>query len=508
MEFTGINTTAPNGGIEYGQRNYVLRVKKQYCYSGKEPTDTEAILVKNGFITDLKDDIQIYTQDGKVHTSIESYLTDHAISPFSQSLGFWMPWGFVDVLAKNTYYGSNWVDGGNFATKTAPSDVGLCGMPTPAPYTPPSGGVAYGLATYLIRHTKNTAPAQPSTKRTATLTIRNIDDHFIKDSLEQHYFTLAHWHLMNPLATEEDIEKDLKISGSPWSYIDVKVGDEWVTGINFLAQRRSADAGSECRPPRQNAEAPSMETEALSKPVDRAMTDYVGMDEPYGIRLSAPHRNAVLNAVIRRAGGFENALTKKTYYEYQIELEENLSADGESLKTLWTMGEFVNEVHPIESDIPDAEAWHYVDIQVDGIWHKAVDVSEELFNIRIERDEYGEYEEIFGPAIPQRLKSLLDFDGGIFEDAITKMTNSEQGMTPEEMTIIMEEFGPGIPEGYEFDPVEFYQAYQKYYQEPESYWEEFTFAELMDNYGPQPVTRPSLDDLEEMDYQTSLYPKL
>ena len=58
------------------------------------------------------------------------------------------------------------------------------------------------------------------------------------------------------------------------------------------------------------------------------------------------------------------------------------------------------------------------------------------------------------------------------------------------ITEIMRLFGPGIPEGYDFDPEEFGNAYVKYWLYPENYWDEITFAELMDRYGPRPPRPP------------------
>jgi hypothetical protein len=72
------------------------------------------------------------------------------------------------------------------------------------------------------------------------LTIQNIDDHFIKDKLGLHYSSMVLWHLKNPFPTEEYIANDFATNGSPWSHIDVKVGDEWITGHTFLAQRSPA----------------------------------------------------------------------------------------------------------------------------------------------------------------------------------------------------------------------------------------------------------------------------
>jgi hypothetical protein len=248
MSFTGVNTTAPTGGSRYAAPNYILRVVKKACEEGTEPHQTEAILVKNGHVTDIADQIEIHTRSGEVYTSIESYLVGRVSA---RAPHFANPWMYLEVLVVTSDYGSGWITGTRFEEESQPCESKEM-MINPPPGSIPRGGAAYGVATYRIRHIKNTAPAQPSTKETAMLTIQNIEDHFIKNELGQHYCSLAMWHLKKPFATEEDIAKDLETNGSPWSHIDVKVGDEWVTGCMFLAQRHPVELGDDGPVPRSH----------------------------------------------------------------------------------------------------------------------------------------------------------------------------------------------------------------------------------------------------------------
>ena len=330
MTFTGINTTAPTGGSRYAATNYILRVEKKACKEGTEPEQTEAILVKKGLVTDIADQIEIHTRSGEVYTSIESYLTANA-----HSLRFADPWIYVEVLVVTSAYGSAWITGTQFEEETQPSKYEEM-MPNPPPTALPRGGPAYGVATYKIRHCKNTAAAQPSTKETATLTIRDIDDHYIKDQLGQHYFSLAQWHLKNPFATDDDIANDIEKNGSPWSRIDVLVGEEWVSGTVFLSRRNPTQPGFDGPVPRSNAE---------------------------------------------------------TIYDF----------------------------------------------------HE------------------------------------IDFDAQAFEEAYSNRKSLNLSITE-----VMEKFGPGIPEGYIFDPEEFEREFEACYLNPQNYWDEMSFGELMFNYGPRP----------------------
>lgn len=51
---------------------------------------------------------------------------------------------------------------------------------------------------------------------------------------------------------------------------------------------------------------------------------------------------------------------------------------------------------------------------------------------------------------------------------------------------VMERFGPGLPEGYTFDPVQFAEQFEKSYLNPENYWDEMSFDDVMRSFGPKP----------------------
>jgi hypothetical protein len=265
---------------------------------------------------------------------------------------------YVEVLVVTSAYGSAWITGTQFVEETQPSKYEEM-MPNPPPTALPRGGPAYGVATYKIRHCKNTAAAQPSTKETATLTIRDTDDHYIKDRLGQHYFSLAQWHLKNPFATEEEIAKEHEKNGSPWSHTEVLIAGEWITGCMFLAERNPARPGDD-------------------GPVPRS----------YGA----------------------------TIYDNEM---DDLPYDTEK---------FINAL-----------------------------IDRESLNLSV--------------------------------------------------TDIMKQYGPGIPDGYTFDPEEFVKEFEQSFLNPQNYWDELSFLEMMDIFGPREC-RPTLDKLEEMDYETSILPKL
>ena len=52
---------------------------------------------------------------------------------------------------------------------------------------------------------------------------------------------------------------------------------------------------------------------------------------------------------------------------------------------------------------------------------------------------------------------------------------------------IFQKYGIRIPDNYTFDPQEFLDAYDKYYANPQSYWEPMSFDTLIRMYGPQPI---------------------
>lgn len=87
--------------------------------------------------------------------------------------------------------------------------------------------------------------------------------------------------------------------------------------------------------------------------------------------------------------------------------------------------------------------------------------------------------------------NVFNFCTKTFCEAMEKnYINPEKDEDMLTITEIMRLFGPGIPEGYDFDPEEFGHAYVKYWLYPENYWDEITFVELMDQYGPRPPRTP------------------
>ena len=383
------------GGPSYEKEFYTIRVAANYANTPLAPSIndvkiTEAVLHKLGSQWDFER-ISIHIRDGRVFTGKDA-LKDYLIAQG------------VNVIFDPTTYAEVFVPGGCSYWKSWDlfQDNSKLAEGAPILIVPQSlekpdvlpRPFELMLATYEIRHHKNAAPAQPSTKRTATLTFQDSDNHYIKDELGgQHYFTLAHWHLMNPFATEEDIAKDLATNGSPWSHIDVKVGDEWESGCTFLALRRQAEPGEEQRPPRQNAESVlDVEPEPMSGRVPRAMTDYLGMEEPYSIRVTT---NETLTGVIRRTTGLESPYTKETYYDYEIELDHEVRMDDYTTKYLNSIDELALFY---DFDVTaHGQSWIYVEIEVDGVWMRGDKAALELFNIKVEKDTNGIWRELLGP---------------------------------------------------------------------------------------------------------------
>jgi hypothetical protein len=491
------------GGPAYAERGYIIRVDKAYCHKGTEPHETEAILMKKGLLTEVNKDIEIHTRDGKVHTTLVSYLTDHAVSPFGSALGYWQPWNFVEVMTTR-FSGSrsNWISGTSFERGTQPSGNTIV-MPDPAHVVLPRGGAVYGMATYKIRHTKNTFASRPNTLETATLTMKGMEYHHITDEKGLYYKSLVNWHLHDNFVSEEYIEKDLATNGSPWKFIDVKVGDEWMTGCTFLALRSPAGPGDDGPVPRQNAESvldnvseeepePVAAPHHMSGPVPRAMTDYPGMDEPYRIRVTT---NDTLTGVIRRNGDFQSPYTKETYSDYEIELDQEVRMEDYTTKYLNSIDELALFY---DFDVTaGGEAWIYVEIEVDGVWMRGDEAALELFNIKVEKDKNGIWGEVLGPR-----RHLMEYDAQEFDEALSKRV--ELNLT---VTEVIQKFGPGIPVGYTFDPDYFVENYEKHFTNPEQYWEEMSHEEAMYCFGPR-ESRPTLDEIEEMDREISQLPPL
>ena len=220
------------GGSAYEKQFYTIRVAENYADS---PKKTEAVLHKLGSQWDF-DRISIHLRDGRVFTgkdALMNYLRAQGVEVLFH------PTTYVEVFVPDS--SSYWKSWHQFEDNSRLADgAPILIVPEslerrdvlPRPFD-------LMLATYDICHHTNTAPGLCETrKRSGTLTFENSDNHCIKDELEdQHYSSLAHWHLMNPFATEEHIAKDFATNGSPWSHIDIKVGDEWIQGTDFLAMR-------------------------------------------------------------------------------------------------------------------------------------------------------------------------------------------------------------------------------------------------------------------------------
>lgn len=223
------------GGSAYEKQFYTIRVAENYADT---PRDTEAVLHKLGSQWDFER-ISIHIRGGRVFTgkdALRDYLRAQGVEVTFH------PTTYVEVFVPDS--SSYWKSWHQFEENSMLAD-GAPILIVPQSLEKPNvlpRPCALMVATYDILHHTNTAPGLCETrKRSGTLTIQDSHSehgHYIKDELEdQHYFSLAHWHLMNPFATEEDIEKDFATNGSPWSHIDIKVGDEWIQGTDFLAMR-------------------------------------------------------------------------------------------------------------------------------------------------------------------------------------------------------------------------------------------------------------------------------
>lgn len=224
------------GGDAYVQEYYTIRVTENYANT---PTASEAVLHKLGAPWDLER-ISIHIRDGRVFTG------ENALRGYLQALGVEVvfdPTTYVEVLVPCS--SSHWKSWHQFEDNSKLADgapILLVPQSLEKPDVLPLP-IEQMLATFKIRHHKNTSGLGDSTKRTATLIFHDSDSengHYVEEKWcgqRQHYFTIAHWHLKNPTATEESRAKDFDTNGSPWSHIDVQVGDEWILGTDFLAMR-------------------------------------------------------------------------------------------------------------------------------------------------------------------------------------------------------------------------------------------------------------------------------
>jgi hypothetical protein len=490
------------GGLAYEKDFFTIRVAENYANTPSAPEikdvkATEAVLHKLGAPWNLER-ISIHMRDGSVFTgenALRNYLLAQGVKVFFH------PTTYVEVFVPcSSSYWKSWDQFEANSTLADGAPILLVPQSLEKPDVLPRP-FELMLATYEIRHCTNTAPGLCETrKRSGTLTFQDSDNHYIKDELGQHYFSLAQWHLKNPTATEEDIAKDLATNGSPWSHIDVKVGDEWITGCTFLALRHPAEPGDDGPVPRQNAESVLADTEeeepdavpdSMSGPVPRAMTDYPGMDEPYRIRVTT---NETLTGVIRRNGDFQSPYTKQTYSDYEIELDQEVRMEDYTTKYLSSIDELALFY---DFDVTaGGEAWIYVEIEVDGVWMRGDEAALELFNIKVEKDKNGIWGEVLGPR-----RHLVEYDAQEFDEALSNRV--ELNLT---VTEVIQKFGPGIPVGYTFDPDYFVENYEKHFTNPEQYWEEMSHEEAMYCFGPR-ESRPTLNELEEMDPEITQCPR-
>ena len=225
------------GGLAYEEEYYTVRVAENYANT---PTAPEAVLHKLGAPWDLER-ISIHIRDGRVFTG------ENALRDYLQALGVevvFHPSTYVEVLVPCS--SSCWKLWHQFEDNSKLADgapIQLVPQSLEKPDVLPRP-IEQMLATYKIQHHKNKAPGLgESTKRTATLIFHDShreNGHYVEEKWcgqRQHYSTIAHWHLMNPTATEENRAKDLATNGSPWLHIDVQVGDDWILGTDFLAMR-------------------------------------------------------------------------------------------------------------------------------------------------------------------------------------------------------------------------------------------------------------------------------
>ena len=227
-------TLAPRGGKAFEEMSYVFRVKEEFCRDGTEPRVTEARLFKFGALTDLGS--AKFLTSKKEYPTLIAYLEDNAVSPFKGK--WWNPWMFIEVLVKTLeLYNSNWISGLAFKDGTTPSDASAYTSTPPTPVLSASIMISFFLATFQIRHNEKKDPAAPSTPRSATLTISDENDHYIKEGpVKLHYHSVQEWH-NGSFATEEDIAKDLEENGTAWAHVHVLVDDRWIPGLDFIAIR-------------------------------------------------------------------------------------------------------------------------------------------------------------------------------------------------------------------------------------------------------------------------------
>lgn len=400
------STVTCRGGNAYGSKSYVIRVVDGLTVL--PGADTEALLVKRGDVTNLTD-IIIYTRNGTTHSTVRDYLLENSVmtqdSFAPESNGF----NSIEVCIDTT-----WMNGGAFFTNTQPSTEVADPMPSededqePVEIAP-RGGISYAMATYSIRSTTHKAHNDTSCPLEATMTISGTEQVRVKDTFwngDNEFSSLEEWHLHH-MADDND-----SVQHSPRSYIDVMVDNEWIPATTFFSLRHPPSTGDDSRPPRSDAEF-ELESrlliedgnfdDTLPKPVDRSMTDFFGMDKKYRIRYNPRTEGPRVpgtwagNGSIRCVAGFQNSLTKNTYYDYEIVLDHHAySPDNDYVQYLDSVEYYVEIAQRTKEPMIYQHAWCHIDVEIDGTWVNGTVAALELFNITLIRNPDGRIVEFPG----------------------------------------------------------------------------------------------------------------
>lgn len=117
------NASNCRGGIEYGNKSYVVRLNEQMIGRDNNIDETESLLVKQGDACNLEN-IKIRAKNGKSYTSVKDYLADYGVNP---RFNFW---SFIEVMVDDY-----WVSGNEFYMLTQPSaDAPQEPFPFPEPF--------------------------------------------------------------------------------------------------------------------------------------------------------------------------------------------------------------------------------------------------------------------------------------------------------------------------------------------------------------------------------------
>ena len=84
-------TSNCRGGIEYGNKSYVVRLNEQMIGRDNNIDETEALMVKQGDACNLEN-IKIRANNGKTYTAVKDYLADYGVNP---RFNFW---SYIEVM--------------------------------------------------------------------------------------------------------------------------------------------------------------------------------------------------------------------------------------------------------------------------------------------------------------------------------------------------------------------------------------------------------------------------